>query len=61
MFSREADHAIPFARWLLKDDYPEERDKLFARMASTWSNFAAYQARATDRTIPVMVLSRIEA
>ena len=37
----------------------EEREKLFDRMASTWSNFAAYQARAKDRKIPVMVLSPI--
>jgi deazaflavin-dependent oxidoreductase (nitroreductase family) len=37
----------------------EEREKLFHRMASTWSNFAAYQARAKDRKIPVMVLSPI--
>ena len=37
----------------------EERDKLFERMAATFSNFDAYQARATNRTIPVMVLSRV--
>lgn len=35
-----------------------ERDALFARMAGTFANFAAYQARATNRKIPVMVLSR---
>lgn len=35
-----------------------ERDALFARMASSFPNFAAYQARATERTIPVMVLER---
>ncbi len=34
-----------------------ERDALFARMAGTFSNFAAYQARARNRTIPVMLLS----
>jgi deazaflavin-dependent oxidoreductase (nitroreductase family) len=39
----------------------EERDKLFETMSSTFSNFAAYQARATNRTIPVMVLERIES
>lgn len=38
----------------------EEREKLFNRMAATFSNFAAYQARATNRTIPVMVLERVE-
>lgn len=38
----------------------EERDKLFEVMATTFSNFAAYQARATNRKIPVMVLSRVE-
>jgi deazaflavin-dependent oxidoreductase (nitroreductase family) len=36
----------------------EERDRLFARMAGEFSNFAAYQRRATDRTIPVMRLAR---
>jgi F420H(2)-dependent quinone reductase len=35
-----------------------ERDALFARMAGSFANFAAYQARATNRKIPVMVLSR---
>lgn len=35
-----------------------ERDALFARMAGTFANFAAYQARATQRTIPVMRLAR---
>ncbi|MCR9096155.1 MAG: nitroreductase family deazaflavin-dependent oxidoreductase [bacterium] len=39
----------------------EERDKLFEAMATTYSNFAAYQARATERKIPVMVLSPITA
>ena len=38
-----------------------ERDVLFARMAGTFSNFGAYQKRATNRTIPVMVLSRKRA
>ena len=37
----------------------DERDKLFDRMAATWANFAAYQARATNRTIPVVVLERV--
>ena len=37
----------------------EERDKLFETMAATYTNFAAYQARATKRKIPVVVLSRI--
>ena len=37
----------------------EERDALFDAMANTYSNFAAYQARATDRKIPVMLLSPI--
>jgi deazaflavin-dependent oxidoreductase (nitroreductase family) len=35
-----------------------ERDALFARMAGTFANFAAYQARATSRKIPVFLLSR---
>jgi deazaflavin-dependent oxidoreductase (nitroreductase family) len=35
-----------------------ERDVLFARMAGTFSNFAAYQKRAVNRKIPVMVLSK---
>ena len=39
----------------------EERDKLFEAMSTTYSNFAAYQARATNRKIPVMVLSPITA
>jgi deazaflavin-dependent oxidoreductase (nitroreductase family) len=37
----------------------EERDALFAEAAATYPNFAAYQKRATGRTIPVMVLSRV--
>ena len=36
----------------------DERDRLFARAASTWDNFSAYQRRAKDRAIPVMILSR---
>ncbi len=38
----------------------EERDKLFKTMSTTFSNFSAYQARATNRKIPVMVLERVE-
>jgi deazaflavin-dependent oxidoreductase (nitroreductase family) len=38
-----------------------EREALFARMAESFANFAAYQARATNRKIPVMVLSRPQA
>lgn len=34
-----------------------ERDALFARMAGSFSNFAAYQERARDRKIPVMLLA----
>lgn len=34
-----------------------ERDELFARMAGTFANFAAYQKRAANRRIPVMRLS----
>ena len=37
----------------------EERDALFESMSSSFSNFAAYQARATNRKIPVMVLERV--
>ena len=37
----------------------EERDRLFAEMAETYANFAAYQARATNRTIPVVVLTKM--
>ena len=36
----------------------DERDRLFARMAGEFPNFAAYQERAKSRTIPVMRLSR---
>ena len=36
----------------------EERERLFAQMAAEFPNFAAYQERATERTIPVMVLSK---
>jgi len=35
-----------------------ERERLFARMAESFANFAAYRARAANREIPVMVLSR---
>lgn len=35
-----------------------ERDALFERMARTFANFGAYQKRAVNRKIPVMVLSR---
>lgn len=38
-----------------------ERDVLFERMARTFSNFDAYQRRATNRKIPVMVLSPVDA
>jgi len=38
----------------------EERDKLFEMMATTFTNFAAYQERAGDRKIPVMILERVE-
>jgi len=34
-----------------------DRDALFARMAGTFANFAAYQKRAANRTIPVMRLA----
>ncbi len=36
----------------------DERERLFAQMAAQFPNFAAYQERATGRTIPVMVLSK---
>lgn len=36
----------------------EERRTLFEEVAATYPNFAAYQKRATERQIPVMVLSR---
>ena len=35
-----------------------ERERLFAQLAEQFPNFAAYQRRASERTIPVMVLSR---
>jgi deazaflavin-dependent oxidoreductase (nitroreductase family) len=38
----------------------EEREKLFETMSSTFSNFAAYQTRASKRKIPVMVFERVE-
>ena len=34
----------------------DERARLFARMADTFGNFDAYQARATEREIPVVLL-----
>ena len=34
-----------------------ERDALFTRMAEAFANFAAYQKRAANRRIPIMVLS----
>ena len=37
----------------------EERDKLFESMGTTYSNFAAYQERAGDRKIPVIILSPV--
>ena len=37
----------------------EERDKLFESMGTTSSNFAAYQERAGDRKIPVIILSPV--
>ena len=33
----------------------EERDRLFEAMSTSFSNFAAYQTRASHRKIPVMV------
>lgn len=44
---------------LAREALGEERDKLFERMATAWPNFAAYQDRATNRKIPVVVLSAI--
>jgi deazaflavin-dependent oxidoreductase (nitroreductase family) len=35
-----------------------ERDQLFEKMASAFSNFRAYEERAIGRQIPVMVLSK---
>ena len=35
-----------------------EREELFEAAAATFSNFAVYQERATERKIPVMVLSK---
>ncbi len=35
-----------------------EREALFTRMAEAFANFGAYQKRAANRKIPVMVLSR---
>lgn len=39
----------------------EEREALFDAMSKAYSNFAAYQARANRRRIPVMVLSPVSA
>ena len=39
----------------------EERDRLFERTSTTWDNFAAYQRRAGNRQIPVMVLTLFSA
>ena len=36
-----------------------ERDALFERMAGSFANFAAYQARAANRRIPVMLLAPV--
>ena len=36
-----------------------ERDKLFEQMSARFSNFERYQARATGRKIPVMVLAKV--
>ena len=37
----------------------EERAQLFDRMADAFGTFEAYQARATERTLPVIVLDRV--
>ena len=37
----------------------EARDKLFELMGTTYSNFTAYQERAGDRKIPVIILSPV--
>ena len=36
----------------------DERQRLFAQMAAQFPNFAAYQERATRRTILVLMLSK---
>ena len=46
---------------IAREAAPDERDALFGRMAGTFANFAAYQARATNRRIPVFLLSRAPA
>ena len=46
---------------LAREATGEERDKLFETMSTTWTNFAAYQERASEREIPVMVLSPVPA
>ena len=43
---------------LAREALGAERERLFELMAAQFSNFAAYQKRATGRTIPVMVLTR---
>ena len=43
---------------IARDAEGEERDRLFGRMATAFANFDAYQKRAVNRKIPVMVLSR---
>ena len=45
-------------RRLAREASGNERERLFAMMANQFSNFDAYQARATTRKIPVMVLSK---
>ncbi len=37
----------------------DERTELFDRMDEAFQTFSAYQARASERTIPVIVLSRV--
>lgn len=41
-----------------REAFGEERERLYAKMGGTFENFLAYQERATERKIPVMVLSR---
>ena len=51
-------HRGGIERRIAREAIGEERERLFARMASTFANFEAYQKRAVNRKIPVMVLSR---
>ncbi len=51
-------HRGGIERRIAREAEGEERDRLFARMAGSFANFAAYQKRAVNRKIPVMVLSR---